>query len=282
VSYTLVSDPRRAGLWAGTLALLVCAGSSGCENDDPDCGDDDPVEEPWLLAIDEDEGTIDALVQISVEPDYEGTVTVLCDDLALPSELPADTNFTSLAYHDGLLYASVVRDTFGDTLVRVDPCACSVTVVGGYGFTEVSGLASTGDRLFGLSSDLDVMLEIDPGTAIAEQAGPLGVDFGSHGLTYSSADDRLYGIDAQTDRLHRFRGSDGTAIDSIGLSADFLAVGVEWHPGRNEMFACGIRDHESGLVTVDLDSGLVQVVADSVFTTACDNLAGPSGPIYCE
>jgi hypothetical protein len=265
------------------LGVLIATSACGDHELALPCGDDIDVREPWLLAIDEDDGTTDALFQISVEPGYEGTVTVLCDDLELPAGFPDDTNFTTLAYHGGTLYASAMRETWGDTLVRIDPCACTVSEVGSYGFDYVSGITSAGDeRMFGIAADVDAMIEIDPQTGVGELGSALDEDWGSHGLSWSAPeDDLLYAINAETDRLYRFRASDGSPIDALALSEDFSAVGVEYHPGRDELFACGVRDRGTALFVVDLDSGLVRLVAEDVFTATCDNLAAPSGPIHC-
>ncbi|MFV8753273.1 hypothetical protein ACNOYE_22215 [Nannocystaceae bacterium ST9] len=273
------------GAALGLLAACVCTD----EHEDAEAGGDSPLadtdadadETPWLLAIDEDEGTIDALIRIGVEPGSEGEVVVVCADLELPSEFDPDTNFTSLAYHRGVLYASAARATWGDTLVRIDPCACTVSAVGSYGFTLVSGLASKGDSMLGLAGEDDLMITIDPATADAEQRATLSDDWGSHGLTPAGPNqDLFYGLDAAGDRLHRFDG-EGAQLDSVATSEDFAAAGLEFHPGRGLLYACGLRDQGDALVTIDPESGLVRVVAESVFMTDCDNLAGPSGPIEC-
>lgn len=270
------------GLVLGVWSMAACT----CEDDGHSStgADDDDGEtaEPWLLAIDEDESTIDALIQISVEPGAEGEVSVVCPDLELPSDFDPDTNFTSLAYHDGILYASAARETWGDTLMRIDPCACTATMVGTYGFALASGLASSGDGLFGIAAEEDLLITIDPATANAEQWAVLAQDWGSHGLTSMGPnDDSLYGLDATSDRLYRFAGANRVAFESVAASEDFASVGLEFHPGREQLYACGLRDRGTALATIDRESGLVEVVAESVFTTDCDNLAGPSGPMDC-
>jgi hypothetical protein len=280
---------RSASLASGPFALaLFTIAACECPDEHDDVGDEADegeleVEDPWLLAIDEDETNIDALIRISVEPGAEGEVEVVCADLELPAGFDAETNFTSLAWHDDVLYASAGRATWGDTLVRIDPCACTVTEVGGYGFTLVSGLASTGDGLFGLTAEPDTLLAINPITALAKQRAALSDDWGSHGLTaMRPGDDLLYGLDATHDRLYGFDASDGALVESVAASEDFAAVGLEFHPGRGLFYACGLRDQGTALATIDRDTGLVEVVAESVFTTDCDNLAGPAGPIDCS
>jgi hypothetical protein len=262
------------------LASCVLGGSMiaacECSDEHDDAGD---IETPWLLAIDEDEATIDALIRVSVEPGAEGEVDVVCPDLELPSDFDPETNFTSLAYHGGVLYASAARESWGNALVRIDPCACTVTEVGPYGFALVSGLASTGTALFGIAAEDDMLIAIDPATTAAQQHASLAEDWGSHGLTAGPLG-RLYGLDATSDRVYRF-APDQSPIASVATSEDFAAVGLEYHPGRNLFYACGLRDRGTALATLDPDSGVVRVVAESVFMTDCDNLAGPAGSFEC-
>jgi hypothetical protein len=271
--------------WPALVLVLLGIAACECTDEHADVADEAgeaEVEDPWLLAIDEDETTIDALIRISVEPGSEGEVEVVCEDLELPVGFDPQTNFTSLAWHQGALYASVGRATWGDTLVRIDPCACTVTEVGGYAFTLVSGLASTETALFGTAAEQDVLLTIAPATGEAKQRATLSEDWGSHGLTAMRPDDDLlYGLDATHDRLYGLSASDGTLLESVQASEDFAAVGLEFHPGRGLFYACGLRDQETALATIDRDTGKVQVVAESVFTTDCDNLAGPAGSIDC-
>jgi hypothetical protein len=271
---------------AAAVPLVTCVALlAGCCEEPEAPGEGGPVEDiedPWLLAIDEDEGTRDALIQISVEPGSEGEVTVVCEDLELPAGFPADTNFTALVDLGGTLYASAQRDTWGDTLVEIDACACTVREVGAYGFTLVSGLGTNVDgTLIGLAAEGELLIEIDPSSANSEELGALSEDWGSNGL--SSADPQtslLYGINATSDRLHRLH-SDGSEFDSLPLSEDFAAVGTEFHLGRGLLYACGVLGRETSLFVVDHRTGAVSLAAESVFTSACDNLAAPAGPIAC-
>ena len=239
--------------------------------------------EPYLLVIDEDEGTSDALLQISVQPGEEGKVEVLCEDLELPPGVPEDTNFTALISHEGTLYASALQETWGDTLMRIDPCNCTATLVGEYGFEGVSGLATTRDgRLLGLSAASDLLIEIDPPTGNAEQMIGLTADWSSVGLSASKPEDNLlYGIDASANTLQVFDGSDGSELETVALSKDFGAVGLEYHWGRERLYACGVVEDSTSLYRVDIDSGEVSLVAEGLFTTACDNMAIPLEPFHC-
>lgn len=264
---------------------LACLAPLACGPGDIHGPCDEAIDEPWLLAIDEDAepGTVDALIQVSVEPGSEGEVTVVCDDLELPADFPADTNFSSLTITGQGIFASARRETWGDTLVSIDPCSCTVSEVGAYGYELVSGLASTRwGRIYGVAATEDAIIEIDPLTANAEPWQTLDEDWGSHGLSWTDADqDLLYALNASSDRLHVLRGSDGSSVEVVNLSADFQAVGLEYHRGRDTLYACGLADDGAGLYAIDTNTGAVELVAGSVFTSLCDNLAGPRGPLHC-
>ncbi len=276
---------------ATVLSCLAAASLVACECDDEHAEASDEVEaaeegdasesEASLLAIDEDLGEVDSLVQIDVRPNHVGEVSVLCDDLELPAELPPDTNFTSLVWRDDRLYASASQTTWGDTLVEIDACACSVTVVASFGYTLVSGLAPHPDALlYGLAADADLLISIDPQTNTFEPLTPLDGDWGSHGLSGTGpAGALLYALDADSDRLHRFDAADGSPLGDVAVSEDFAAVGLEYHVEREQLFACGVAERETDLVTIDPDGGLVRIVAEGVFTSTCDNLA--AGVIAC-
>ncbi|NVB36624.1 hypothetical protein G6O69_02185 [Pseudenhygromyxa sp. WMMC2535] len=293
-----VCSGRVRDLSLGSLGLLAALGlpmslvacnESACEDgigDEADDGTDSDsqgeIAQPWLLAIDEDEAGSDALIQISVVPGSEGEVTVLCPDLELSAGLPADTNFSALAVVGEALYASAYRETWGDTLVRIDPCACTATEVGGYGYELVSGLASDdGERLLGVAAEQGRFIAVDPQSASSQETTALTEAWGSNGLSRGDGDAPLFGINALSDRLYEFR-TDGTIRAFLPLAEDFVSVGLEYHRGRDEIFACGVAGHERDLLTVDREFGGVEVVAEEVFTTACDNLTAPAGALACE
>ena len=276
---------RSLGWVAGALALVGCGdhllpAGTGCEQGESG-GALEEVEQPWLLAIDEDEGKLDALVQISLVPGAEGEVTVLCEELELPSELPGDTNFTSLAVHEGRLFASALRETWGDTLVEIDPCTCSVELVGDYGFTLVSGLASGPEGLLGVAAEGDWLMRVDPADASSSVLAALDADWGSNALSASVGGELAYGLDASEDRLYTLRVSDGAVLGSIALADPFLAAGLELHGEVGELYACGVEGLDRDLFVLDPLTGAAELVAAEVFMTRCDNLAAPSGPIAC-
>jgi hypothetical protein len=184
-----------------------------------------------------------------------------------------------------VLYASAMRETWGDTLMRIDPCLCTATEVGVYGFDLVSGLAADdGGVMLGIAANDDALIEIDPATANAAQRSGLSEDWVSNGLSVAPFSGQLYAINAETDRLHLLRSADAITLESVELSQDFLAVGLEYHRERDVLYVCGVRDDGTSLFAVEPHTGEISLVAESVFTTTCDNLAGPdelTGPIDC-
>lgn len=287
--------PQPRALLSLSLALVPALGCGDRLAADCEHGEDASAaalaERPWLLAIDEsdplegDGQPTDALVRVRLDPGHEGEREVLCPSLALPPELPADTNFTSLVVQGERLYASALLETWGDTLVEVDPCTCTASVVGSYGFTQVAGLAAADelDGLFGLAAEGDALLTIDAANANAEALVELAADWGSNALSPARTDGavELYALDASSDRLYTFRASDGLSMGSVPLSQPLLTAGLELHPEIERLYACGVEGRETALYELTPDSGALRMIADGVFASACDNLAAPNGPIAC-
>jgi hypothetical protein len=224
------------------------------------------------------------LVQISVVDGEVGQTTVICPDIELPASIPADTVFTSLTFNSNVLFASVRKQANGDTLLLVDPCQCTATEIGEYsGFSGVNGITSNELQvMFGASSTQDVILEIDPLTAVSSVLNPLPGNWGSTGLTWSDPQDNvLYGINASDDRLYTFDGSDASSLGSIAMNANFSSVGIEFHPGLDKLYACGVAGQQTSLFSVDLATGTVSLEAANVTQATCDNLAAPFGPVDC-
>src|SRR5690606_22614310 len=195
-------------------------------------GDGDGLDLPaWILSIDEVDATTDRLIRISIDDLDVGTVTEICADIVLPEGIPNNTNITSLTFNANVLYASAQDNLIGDTLLIIDPCTCEATEVGKYGYSQVNGITSNeAQQMFGVAVAEDVILDIDPQTAMSTVLQPLGANWGSTGLTWSQPQDNvLYGINATTDRLHTFDGDDGTELDSIQLDGNFASVGLELH-----------------------------------------------------
>jgi hypothetical protein len=149
-------------------------------------GDGEPFDLPaWILSIDEVDATTDRLIRISVDELDVGTVTEICADIVLPPGIPDDTNITSLTFNANVLYASAQDNQIGDTLLIIDPCSCEATEVGKYGYSLVNGITSNEDQqMFGVAVAEDVIIDIDPQTAMSTLLQPLGSNWGSTGLTW--------------------------------------------------------------------------------------------------
>ena len=110
-------------------------------------GDGGPDYEEWILSVEEPGGSVHRLVKVSTEPMNLGAVTEVCVDIGLPGTIPADTNIASLTFKGTQLYASAEGASTGDTtLILIDPCLCTATVVGAYGYNGVNGITSNMDR----------------------------------------------------------------------------------------------------------------------------------------
>ncbi len=127
-----------------------------------------------------------------------------------------------------------------------------------------------------------VILEINPQTAMASELNPLPGNWGATGLTWSDpVDNVLYGINASDDRLYTFDGTDASSLGSIQMNANFGSVGIEFHPGFDVLYACGVSGQATSLFSVDLGTGDVSLEAPNVLQASCDNLAAPFGPVDC-
>ncbi len=233
----------------------------------------------WLLTVEDRQDDTHRLLRISVDPIDLGTVTEICADITFPPSIGQKTNVTSLTFNNDVLYASVQKNLVGDTLVVVDPCTCEATEVGQYGYAAVNGITSNVvEAMRGVSAAQDVLLDIDPMTAMANVLNNLPGDWGSTGLTWSEPmTNYLYAIDATSDKLYTFDGNDGSMVTSVSLTMDYTWVGIEYHPDLATLFTCS---QPAELWTVDIPTGTVTVEAD-LGLEGCDNLAAPFGPVAC-
>ncbi len=241
--------------------------------------DTTPPLQEWILSIDNDEDfTVHRLVRISIaEADY-GAVTEICADVAYPDSLPESSNTSSLTFNRGLLMASTQGELHGDTMIMINPCECTATVVGQYGFTAMAGITSDSDQdMYGLSSGEEAFVSIDPTSAMATLLMELAEPWGTLGLTWTGDDsDTLWGIDGMRGRLVEF-DSLGNELSALDLGYDFGSVGVEYHPGVDTIFACSSSGE---LLVVDPATGNVDVGPD-LGIPQCNNLAAPFGSVEC-
>ncbi|MDP6947247.1 MAG: hypothetical protein QF464_24075, partial [Myxococcota bacterium] len=113
----------------------------------------------------------------------------------------------------------------------------------------------------------------------AESIGPLGLNFGSTGATWSEWDQVVYAIDATTDGLYTISPDTGEATLVTALDKPFgITVGIEMHPANGIIYACSDDAH---LLTVDPVTGHVTDVGPMEQANFCTNLAAPWLPVEC-
>lgn len=200
----------------------------------------------------------------------DGTTVDLC-------KLSSNDSYPSLTFsRENLLYAS----RGGTALDVIDPCTCQVTQVGSYGggLSGVNGITSDqGLGLYGQASTQDVLFSIDTGSGVGTIIGPLGVNFGTSGATWSDAIQDLYAIEGSTDMLYRVDHLTGKATMLVKLNYNFANVGIELHPGDGEIYACSSTNK---LFKIDPKTGDVATVG-TINQVTCSNLAAPYKPVGC-
>ena len=192
-------------------------------------------------------------------------------------QLPPTSNYPSLTFsRDNILFGS----RQGQYLDAIDPCTCEVTSVGSYnGFTGVNGITSDfGLNLFGVSHIQDVLITINSQSGAGTSVGPLGVNFGYTGATWSDEEQVIYAIDASSDGLFKISPESGEATFVAPLSLPMGTVGIEMHPDNGVLYACSDAAH---LLSVDLITGEVTDIGDMGQNTACNNLAAPWKEVPC-
>ncbi|EDM77821.1 hypothetical protein PPSIR1_01302 [Plesiocystis pacifica SIR-1] len=233
-----------------------------------------PIFGEWLLTSDT-VGDAVRLLRIDLSEGQLGQMDVICDDVALPMEVP-NLRFTSLAFLDNTLYA--VRNQF---LMIVDPCVCEAELVGAFD-GSVAGIAvNANDVMYGVNANANTLMEIDPSDASTTLVTSFPFDVGNHGLTWSNLDvNELYFIEAQSDTLRVLDGSDPSMEKSVvGLSLDFGSVGAEMHPGNEVLYACS---SSADLYSIDIQTGTVEVVTTMMgFDPPCGAIGAPWGPVDC-
>jgi len=185
-------------------------------------------------------------------------------------------NYPSITFGiNGNLYGS----RMGHLLDLIDPCTCETTHIGDIGYSSVAGITANGYKdiqLYGISGASDVLLEIALADATSNEVGEgLGVDFGYLGSTWSSDINNLYSINADTDELYTVDINTGVATSIAPLDVPFGSVGIEWHPGDRELYACT----DSHLYRVNTQDGTTTEIGD--MTHSCNNLAAQWTAVPC-
>lgn len=218
------------------------------------------------------------LLRIGVAPADYGMTREICPNIALPSTVDPSNIISSLTFNQGRLLATGKGTVNGDTMFEIDPCTCTATVIGAYGFDPVPGITSIDTAMFGVTTTMDLVITINPMTAVSARLGALPNDWGTAGLSWSGpVRNSLLGISGSDDTLVEFNATTGAVIGApLTLDHDFGSVGMEFHPGLSRLFACST---EGNLLEVDATSGHV-TVGPSIGPT-CNNLAAPFGTVDC-
>ena len=187
------------------------------------------------------------------------------------------TGYPSLTFsRDNVLFAS----RGGTALDVIDPCTCQITPVASYGgYSGVNGITSDqGLNLFGVASTQDEFITISTSVGLAQSVGPLGVNFGSAGATWSEDEQTVYAINASTDSLYEIDPGTGAASVIAPLSLPFGTVGIEIHPGNGVLYACS---SDAVLLEIDTLTGEVSPIGHTGQEGNCTNLAAPWKVVPC-
>ncbi len=230
----------------------------------------EPVQEGLWLTMLEDTSSPTRLYKIDL---MSGAGTHLCD-------LDTSDNYnTSTFSRDGTLYAANASTL---NLEVIDPCTCARTVVGPTKVAALPGI--TADQalgLYGMDTTLDNFVTIDTMNGGATVVGPLGLNWGTGGLTWSDVLQDTYAINGTDDKLYTINHLTGKATALIQTNYNFASVGIEWHPATQEIYACS---NPAELLLVSEKTGEVSVIGPMMLQNAqahCDNLAAPWVPVPC-
>ncbi|MCB9706674.1 MAG: hypothetical protein H6711_32820 [Myxococcales bacterium] len=242
--------------------------TGGTTGGDTTTGGDD-MSGLWLISI-EDTSSPTRLYKIDL---MDGHSTFLC-------ELNTNDNYnTSTFNRNGLLYAANANT---NNLEVIDPCTCERTIVGPTKVTALPGItADQAEGLYGLETNLDVFVALSTLNGNATTIGPLGINWGTGGLTWSDDLQDTYAINGTDDVLYKIDHLSGKATSIVKTSYNFGSVGIEWHPKTKEIYACS---NSAELFQVDDQSGLVTTIGPMLLenkSAHCDNLAAPWVPVQC-
>jgi outer membrane protein assembly factor BamB len=225
-------------------------------------GDAGGVEEPYRGLL-----RVAGSTLLHIDPE-DARVTEVCE-----LEGIGDDGTQSLAFtRDGRLFATY-DSAF---LYEIDPCACEASEVGPYGFDGLAGiLPDRGDGLWGIASEEDQFVAIDPETGAGTAVGPLRRDLTNQGATWSERDQTLYVlVGSGPAELHTLDPATGSLSFHVRVGTFFSAVGFEYHPETGRLYACTADDL---LLAVDPDTGELTTIGATGWP-GCDNLAAPAVP----
>lgn len=222
----------------------------------------------WLITI-HDRTNPTSVAKIDV---ITGMSTHLCF-------LDVNHNYnTSTFSRNGLLYAA--NATTKD-LEIIDPCTCERTVVGPTMVNALPGItADQMNGLYGLETSQDIFVDIDENSGLATEIGPVGLNWGTGGLSWSDELQDTYAINGTDDKLYRIDHNTGQAFELVQTDHNFGSVGIEYHPSRQQIYACS---NPGILLNVDADTGVVTEIGpmNLMDDPHCDNLAAPWTLVQC-
>ncbi len=193
-------------------------------------------------------------------------------------QLPQNGAYPSLTFRrDNVLVGSIK----GAGLDEIDPCTCKIKAIGSYGgATVVNGITSNhAQGLYGVSSGLQALIEINPQSGMATTVGSgLGVAFGANGATWSDIGQNLLAINGKDDGLYAIDPKTGKAALLAKLSKPFASVGMERHPANDHLYAC---TDDKVLRDIDPKTGVVTEIGPIAQSSVCTNLAAPWVPFEC-
>ena len=171
------------------------------------------------------------------------------------------SNIQALTYDENTDTLYGASDTSG--LVRIDTATASSTIVGPMG--SVTGLAfnSNNNALYGATFFSSELISIDQSNAAITSRVHLGGK-SMRGLTYSEANQRLYGIDndetGSADRLFSINVMTGraTIIGSTGF-ADVQSLAMD--PNSNTIY--GLNNSTNELLIIDSSTGTATAVGNT-------------------
>ena len=260
--------------------------SASSDDDDVAPDDDDGVPDDDDVAPDDDDVVVD-------DDDYtppEGTTTVITFEsqsyefmvvdpvtgqgTPLLTIDPMEIVCSSVFNRSGTLYVSA-----GGKLMTFDACSGQLSLIGYFpGDLPVCGIGTNDlSSLYGINDQTDELILISTIDASITPVGPLGVDFGPHGMSWDPSTETFIALNGEDNTLYSIDPDTGAATliaPLIGFSFD--GVGVELDPVGGQLYGCSGTE----FVSIDTDTGQVTVVGQ-IHDGACNNLGATHLDIPC-